>query len=126
MLRPAAPSAEIIVINSSACGSALTCRTLYSTSCFHRCRSLAQASSFRPVPMSVITEPSASSLPTYSLASDSPLVPREGVHLVVVAQNYDAQHGSSVSVIIDHAFQVFVDSRDISILGVARFCRLFS
>mmetsp|Transcript_102065 Transcript_102065/g.141950 ORF Transcript_102065/g.141950 Transcript_102065/m.141950 type:complete len:222 (+) Transcript_102065:393-1058(+) len=51
---------------------------------------------------------------------EPPLVPREGVHLVVVAQNCDAQHGSSVSVIIDHAFQVFVDSRDISILGVVR------
>ena len=38
----------------------------------------------------------------------------------MVAQNYDAQHGSSVSVIIDHAFQVFVDSRDIRILGVVR------
>ena len=51
---------------------------------------------------------------------EPPLVPREGVQLVVVAQNDDAQHGSSVSVIIDHAFQVFVDSRDISILGVVR------
>ena len=35
--------------------------------------------------------------------SKPPLVPWEGVHLVVVAQNDDAQHGSSVSrVIIDH------------------------
>ena len=52
---------------------------------------------------------------------EPPLVPWEGVHLVMVAQNDDAEHGSSVSrVIIDHAFQVFVDSRDIRILGVVR------
>ena len=51
---------------------------------------------------------------------ETSLVPRKGVHLVVVAQNDDAQHGSSVSVIIDHAFPVFVDSRDIRVLGIVR------
>ncbi|CAE7721863.1 unnamed protein product [Symbiodinium sp. CCMP2592] len=70
------------------------------------------------------------SLPTYWVASDSSRLPtqsvstrpfflREGINLVAVAQNDDTEHRSSVrGVIVDHALQVLVDTRGISILGV--------
>ena len=122
MLRPATPSAKIIAINFLACRLA---------SRAGRCAPLPASTdaglSPRPAPSGPFPCPSSptSRWPRACRRTRSPRTPRGRPPKCPEPPLVKRQHGSPVSVIIDHAFQVFVDSCGTSKMMVM-FCRLFS